>query len=302
MHHDQLEVTAEAVAALVADQFPEWAHLSVSPVPSHGTVHLLFRLGEDLVARLRMQEGSPEEAYAAVAAEQAAARRLLGRVPVRTPEPVATGTPGPGYPLPWSVYRWLPGTVAGEHLADSEGLGRDLAAFVAAVREIDTGGQVFDRAGRGGRLTDVDGYVDDCLAQDTTPFVAAHLRRLWERLRLTSRTEADTMTHGDLMPGNLLLDQGRLSAVIDVATVGPADPALDLQPAWNLLAGDGRAAFRAALCVGDEQWQRGMGWAYAQAIGCLDYYRATNPVMSQTAVRTLRALLEDDAHVSHVTA
>lgn len=294
MHDDQLEVTTQDVAGLVAAQFPQWAGLPVTEVPSHGTVHLLFRVGDGLVARLPMQAVDPVLAGAEVAAEQDAARQLLGRVPVATPEPVAIGAPGPGYPLPWSVYRWLPGSTADDAVAGEAGFGTDLARFVAAVRGLDTGGRTFDRRGRGGRLTDVDDYVDRCLSRDTTPFAAADLRTTWDRLRGTRRCEADVMTHGDLMPGNLLVTQGRLSAVIDVGMLGPADPALDLQPAWNLLTGNGRSGFRDALGTDPDEWDRGKGWAFAQAIGCLDYYRVTNPVMSQTAVRTLAALLADE--------
>jgi aminoglycoside phosphotransferase (APT) family kinase protein len=296
MHTDQLEVSTRDVEALVAEQFPQWSHLPVTRVPSHGTVHLLFRLGDDLVARLPMQVGDPQTAYAALAAEQRAARLLLGRVPVATPEPVAMGAPSPAYPPPWAVYRWLPGTLAYDvpDAAASPGLGTDLAAFVVAVRALETGGRTFDRDGRGGRLTDVDDYVDRCLSRDTTPFAAADLSVVWARLRVTRRCEADVMTHGDLMPGNLLLRQKRLSAVIDVGMLGPADPALDLQPAWNLLTGNGRSAFRDALGTAADEWDRGKAWAFAQAIGCLDYYRVSNPVMSQTAVRTLAALLDDE--------
>jgi Phosphotransferase enzyme family len=34
------------------------------------------------------------------------------------------------------------------------------------------------------------------------------------------------MTHGDLIPGNVLVSNGRLSGIIDVGGLGPADPAL----------------------------------------------------------------------------
>ena len=44
----------------------------------------------------------------------------------------------------------------------------------------------------------------------------------------------------------------------------------------------------------DDEWERGKGWALAQAIGCLAYYRETNPTMSRTAHRTLTALLADE--------
>ena len=67
--------------------------------------------------------------------------------------------------------------------------------------------------------------------------------------------------HGDLLPGNLLVVDGRLSAVIDFGGLNVGDPACDLQPAWNVFAGDSRARFRAELEVDDASWLRGRGWA-----------------------------------------
>jgi aminoglycoside phosphotransferase (APT) family kinase protein len=95
----------------------------------------------------------------------------------------------------------------------------------------------------------------------------------------------------ELEPGNLLAQNGRLAGVIDVGTFTVADPAIDLAPAWNLLDAETRTAFRTALGSDDDEWRRGMGWSFAQAIGCLWYYVETNPVMSRTAHHTLTALL-----------
>jgi aminoglycoside phosphotransferase (APT) family kinase protein len=94
------------------------------------------------------------------------------------------------------------------------------------------------------------------------------------------------------MPGNLLAKNRRLAGVIDVGTFTVSDPAMDLQPAWNLLDPTARAAFRTALGSDDAEWRRGMAWSFAQAIGCLWYYVETNPVMSRTAHHTLTALLK----------
>ena len=118
------------------------------------------------------------------------------------------------------------------------------------------------------------------------------LAKLWDRLRDTPRTDPDVWTHGDLMPGNMLAVDNKLTGIIDVGQLGVADPALDLQPAWNFFDPTARAAFREALGCDDDEWNRGKGWALAQAIGCLWYYRQTNPVMSQTAHHTLQALLD----------
>ena len=297
MHPDEIQLTAQTAKTLVEDQFPQWRDLVIRPVTSHGTVNHLFRLGEDLVLRFPLQRGDAEEKRAWLEAEAAAARRLLGAVPVPTPEPVAIADPGHDYPLPWAVYRWLPGTEAGTAgVADSTAFAHDLATFVTALRAMDPEGRAFHGRGRGGLLPSQDDYVATSLARSRGLIDVDALRRLWARLRETPRPDVpDAWTHGDLMPGNLLAADGRLCAVIDVGGLSPADPALDLMPAWNLMDQPGRLAFRAALDADDAEWDRGKGWAFAQAIGCLYYYRTTNPVMSETARGTLESLLVDAA-------
>ena len=262
-------------------------------VTSHGTVNALYRIGSHLVARLPIQGGDLETRRAELAGEIEAAHRLLAVSPFATPEPVATGEPDDDYPLPWGVYRWITGTVA-DHTdaAGSRRFAEQLAGFVHAVRSLPTEGRTFHGTRRGGLLSQHDPYVANGLRRSRGMIDTEALATLWTRLRETPRHHPDTWTHGDLMPGNLLVHDGNLTGVIDVGQLGVADPALDLQPAWNLLDRDARDAYRRALGCDDEEWDRGKGWAFAQAIGCLWYYRDTNPVMSQTAHRTLRALLD----------
>ena len=290
-----MHLTAEQAATVIGRQFPEWRGLPVRPVSSTGTVNLLFRLGDDLVARFPLEPGDVDEKRAWLEREQGAARLLIGRLPVPTPEPVSLGEPDDVFPQPWEVHRWLPGTpVYDADVAASPAFARDLGGVVLALRAIDTGGRTFIGEHRGGRLADHDesvaAYLDDAERMIDT----GALRALWARLRETPRDEPDVTTHGDLMPGNLLVADGRLAAVIDVGMAGPADPALDLQPAWNLLEEGARTIFRATVGSADDEWDRGKGWALAQAIGCLAYYRDTNPTMSRTAHRTLTALLADE--------
>jgi aminoglycoside phosphotransferase (APT) family kinase protein len=296
MHDGQILVTEEQVAELVAAQFPRWKELQVRACPSDGTENALFRIGDDLVARFPLLGDDPRSKLGEVRREIDAARRIADATRVPTPRFAALGEPGPHYPLPWSVYHWIPGTtatVAG--VRDSAAFAEDLAGFVLEVRGLDTEGRVFDRQGRGGVLGDHDDYVADCLDRSRDLIDTRALAGLWERLRRTPRTEPDTWTHGDLMPGNLLADGGRLAGVIDVGQAGVADPALDLQPAWNHFGPAAREAFRLALGADDDAWDRGKGWAFAQAVGCLWYYVESNPVMSDLARTTLLALLEDEA-------
>jgi aminoglycoside phosphotransferase (APT) family kinase protein len=292
MHAGQLSVTVELVEGLVREQFPEWSGLAVRSVSSHGTVNALFRIGDDLVARLPILPGDVATIRAELEDEAEAARRLRRISPYPTPEPIAIGAPGLDYPQPWSVYSWIDGTIAYDaDVAGSTAFAEDLASFVLALRAEPTEGRVFAGSWRGGVLTSQDEYVADGLERSRGLIDVDGLARLWANLRTTPRTEPDAWTHRDLMPGNLLVKDGRLAGVIDVGTFTVSDPAMDLQPAWNLLDPTARAAFRTALGSDDDEWRRGMGWSFAQAIGCLWYYVETNPVMSRTAHHTLTALL-----------
>jgi aminoglycoside phosphotransferase (APT) family kinase protein len=101
------------------------------------------------------------------------------------------------------------------------------------------------------------------------------------------------MTHGDLIPGNVLVRDGRLAGVIDVGGLGPADPALDLVGAWHLLAVAPRQLFRAALACDELEWERGKAWAFQQSMGAVWYYRQTNPAMSLMGRRTLDRIMAE---------
>ena len=287
MHPGQLDVAPETVRRLVARQFPQWRELPLRAVRTQGTVNALFRLGDDLVARLPLVAATTR---AALEAEAAAAAELHGRTRFATPEPVAIGEPGPGYPMPWSVQTWLPGTVATPD-GQSEAFAHDLAEFIEGVRAIDTRGRTFAGDNRGGHLPDHDAWMETCLRSSEGLLDVPPLRRLWAAFRELPREGGDVMTHGDLIPGNLLVDGGRLAGVIDVGGLGAADPALDLVAAWHLLEPGPREAFRADLRCGDLEWARGAAWAFEQAMGVAWYYVETNPPMSHMGRRTLERLI-----------
>ena len=104
--------------------------------------------------------------------------------------------------------------------------------------------------------------------------------------------------HGDLLPLNLLVEQGRLIAVIDFGCLGVGDPACDLQVAWNLLSIETRDVFRSMLQVDDAMWERGRGWALSVGLIALPYYQSTNPVLASISQRTIHEVLADYEHVA----
>ncbi|MET8549457.1 aminoglycoside phosphotransferase family protein [Micromonospora zamorensis] len=294
MHADQLDVSAEVVSALVAEQFPEWRALPVCPLPSTGTVNALFRLGAEIVVRFPLQPTADPELRAELLREQEHARLLGPHLPVAVPEPLGLGEPGGGYPGPWTAYRWIPGVpIHPGRFGDLDAFARDLPGVVTALHAIDTGGRAWPGFGRGRPLAAQDADVRSALASSGQLTDTARLAEVWERCRAIPRYQvADVWIHADLMPGNLLVRDGRLAAVIDFETAGVGDPAVDLMPAWNLFDVGSRETYRRALGVDDATWERGRGWALAQAINALPYYVETNLVMAAIARRTLRAVLD----------
>lgn len=229
MHDDQLLVTVEVVRDLVAEQFPEWRELSIEAVTSPGTVNAIFRIGDRLAARLPLRVGEVDETRRLLEAGVAAARELLGQIPFATPEPIALGEPAVDYPLPWSIQTWLPGvTGAADDPGDSFAFAHDLARLVRSLWTIDPRGRTFRDGNRGGDLRRHDPWMEVCFEHSGELLDVERLRSMWTELRELPRIKRDVMSHGDLIPGNVLIGDDRLVGVLDVGGFGPADPSLDL--------------------------------------------------------------------------
>lgn len=295
MHADQLTVSPQTVRVLVDKQFPEWQGMQIRSVFAAGTVNAIFRIGDQFAARFPLKSGDIGSTRRWLRAEATAARELAGRTRFPTPEPVALGEPGAGYPLPWSVQTWLTGAVAtDEDPGESVAFAHDLAEFVRGVRAIDTHGRTFSGQGRGGELRSHDAWMQTCFGRSERLLDVATLRRMWGVMRELPRGAAgDVMSHCDLIPGNVLVSDGRLAGVIDVGGLGPADPAVDLVGAWHLLDAGPRRVFRDDLGCDDLEWARGRAWAFQQAMGVVWYYVDSNPVMSRMGLRTIERIMAD---------
>ncbi|MEV4393891.1 aminoglycoside phosphotransferase family protein [Nonomuraea sp. NPDC049607] len=287
MHADEADIDEALVRRLLAAQFPRWAGLPLRRFPSSGTVNAVFRLGDDLAVRLpRVGNGVGD-----VAKERRWLPLLVPALPVPIPSVLGQGSPGEGFPWPWSVCRWLDGEnpEAGA-LSDAEALAADVAAFVAALREVDPAGA--PDAYRGGPLARLDDATRAAIGELDGLIDTAAATAAWkEALSAPGWQGGPVWVHADLMPGNLLVRDGRLSGVIDWGTLGAGDPACDLIPAWNLLPPAAREVFRAALGVDDATWARGRGRALSMALIQLPYYKDTNPAMAANARHVIREVL-----------
>ena len=263
------DITAAVAAALVAEQFPEWADLAVVPVALDGWDNTTFRLGEALSVRLP----SAGAYVVQVEKEQRWLPILARHLPLRIPEPVAMGQPGSGFPRPWSIYRWIDGEPASvDRVADVTAFATDLAGFLAALYTIDArngppaGKHSFFRGGP------LDTY--DAQSRESLRLLGGEIDRdaateVWDAAVASLWDRSPVWVHGDVTASNLLVADGRLRAVIDFGCAAVGDPACDLVMAWTFFTDAGRSAFRRGLPLDDGTWARGRGWALWKALTTL---------------------------------
>jgi aminoglycoside phosphotransferase (APT) family kinase protein len=291
MHADEVETDVALVRRLIGAQFPQWARLPIKRVDSYGTDHAIYRLGEELSARLPRIGGATGQA----AKEAHWLPRLAPHLPLALPRQVAMGHAAEGYPYDFAICTWLSGENGHGRIDDMDQAALDLAAFIKALRRIDTSGAPERRfGGRGGPLSEGDEDVRGRIAELGDRIDGAAALRSWqESLDAEPWAGEDVWLHGDLLPGNLIVHGGKLTGVIDWGCLCVGDPACDLIPAWNLFTGSSRARFREALGADDACWLRARGRTLRQAVNALPYYWDTNPGMVRQASHALAEVLAD---------
>ncbi|MFF0270086.1 aminoglycoside phosphotransferase family protein [Kribbella sp. NPDC004536] len=259
-------IDADLVRRLVAQQFPQWADLPVTPVKVDGWDNRTYRLGTDLTARLP----TAESYVAAVAKEHTWLPRLAPQLPVEIPSAVALGKPAFSYPHPWAIRRWISGETASvESVRDLHVFARSIAEFILALQSADaTGGPLAGAHSfyRGAALQHYHDETIDALASLKERINADLAGEVWEAALTTTWERPPVWFHGDISHGNLLVRDGRLSAVIDFGTSGIGDPACDLVIAYTFFSGRSRAIFRETVAQDEAVWARARGWALWKAL------------------------------------
>ncbi|WP_240507039.1 aminoglycoside phosphotransferase family protein [Thermoactinospora rubra] len=286
-------IDAALVKRLIAAQFPQWSHLPVTPVEVDGWDNRTYRLGAEMTVRLPTAPGY----VPAVDKEDRWLPRLAPSLPVAVPTIVARGAPGDGYPFPWSVRGWIEGeTAARARIDDMTRFAVSVAEFILALQRCDaTGGP---QAGehswyRGASPAHYDDETRRCLAALEGRVDTGRAAAVWEAALAAEWHGAPVWFHGDIAPGNLLVADGKLVAVIDFGTSGVGDPACDLVIAWGMFEGESREAFRHAVGQDEGTWARARGWALWKALLVLTQHIDTDPERAAGLRREIDEILAD---------
>lgn len=285
-----MEISVDVVRDLLVEQFPEWADLPIRAVTPQGNDNRSFRLGEKLLVRLPSAEGYVPQ----VAREEKWLPYLAHRLPLPIPEVVASGCASQTFPFPWSVRRYLVGEVAAvAEVADEMQFAEDLGGFLHTLQCVDaTDGPLAgsENCFRGCEVTVYQGETYQCLSDLSDDLPTEKLRLLWEEGSSTLWTRHPVWLHGDVNPMNLLVNSGRLSAVIDFGIMAVGDPACDLVIAWTFFGKRARQVFFEAVGADTETIWRGRCWAIWKALIDWD---SEHPYFREQARHTIAAILDE---------
>ncbi len=290
----KIDIDVDLVRHLVKTQFPKWAELKIKPVRFSGCDNRTFHLGENMSVRL-----PSEECYTPQAAkEQTWLPILAPYLPLPIPQLLAQGEPDHIFPWKWGIYHWIEGEAANINLIKNlDEFAKMLAQFLLSLYHVDpTGGPVAGKHNffRGVPLSTYDGETRIAIEALQNEVDTNLAEEIWNVALTSTYRETPVWFHGDIVSDNLIVKEGRLSAVIDFGCCGIGDPSCDLTIAWTFFFGTSREVFKTELNTDNASWSRGRGWGLWKALITLQEFKnKTNKGVVNNAKNTINAVFKD---------
>lgn len=263
-----MEITTEIVKRLIKEQFPQWQELCIRPVAKGGNDNRTFHLGDKMTVRLP----SGKNYAAQVEKENRWLPYLQEHLDYPVSKPIAAGKPTDYYPFPWSVNLWVEGSTLLECPAiDKKLFAKELSEALKKLQAIDCqGGPEAGRHNffRGGDLKVYQQETINALKALENRLPVKELRVIWDACISESYTGKNVWVHGDVAPGNILLQNNRFYGMIDFGILGTGDPACDYAMAWTYFDEESRPIFLAGLA--DDMIARARGWVLWKALITFD--------------------------------
>lgn len=289
------DIDIKLVQELVSKQFPEWASFDISTLScGGGWDNRSFRLGKDKLLRLpSAQDYAPQ-----VEKEHQYLDFLASHLPLKIPQPLAIGEPEKGlYPWKWGVYRWIEGErLSRSTVTNIEVLAKDLAMFLSALYSINP--KIGPRVGkenfyRGASPIIYQKEFKQALLRISNSFNKTKLLKIWEEACESIWEGNGVWIHGDISPDNLLVNNGKLCAVIDFGLMAIGDPSCDLVISWNFFEEKERLIFQNCLSFDKYCWQRAKAWALWKAVITLAGISSVDNTDSKRAEKIVYEIIKE---------
>ena len=286
----EVRIDTALVAALIREQFPQYAGRRLQHFAS-GWDNVMLQLGSDLLVRLPRRK----VAVRLVEREQRWLPLLARRLPIPVSQPIHAGQPSAQYPWPWSITRLLPGLGA-DHSAPHADEASRLGAFLKALHQPAPDDAPANPV-RGVPLAMRASAVAERMArlEQTNEGVSPDLLTVWRDALAAPSPPGRHWLHGDLHPGNILVQGRRIVAVIDWGDMCGGDVATDLAALWMLFDRPARQrALGAYGGVDPATLKRAKGWAVFFGVVLLDTSLVDDARQAEVGAATLARVTADE--------
>lgn len=284
-----MEISVAIPKKLIKEQFPQWQELKIYPVAKSGHDNRTFHLGNTMSIRLP----SGHEYAKQVEKENRWLPYLQEHLDYPISKPIAIGKPTSYFPFPWSINQWIEGITLFEcPNINQKQLAKELATALKKLQMIDccngpeAGQHNFFRGG------DLKVYEDQTLKALKTlenRLPVKQLKNIWDTCTSKKYTEKNVWVHGDIAPGNILIQNNSFHGIIDFGILGTGDPACDYAMAWTYFNKEARKIFLENLP--SDMINRAKGWALWKA---LITYDDENIDFKQNARHTINVILNEE--------
>jgi aminoglycoside phosphotransferase (APT) family kinase protein len=267
MSEKTFDISLALVKKLIAQQFPEFANLTIQSVKIQGHDNRTFRLGPNMSIRMP----TAKDYALKVPKEQVLLPQLKAHLTTAIPIPLKMGQPSIDYPFNFSIYQWIEGESANEIQIDDKGLehlASTLAQFLKELQSIHTADGPkpgLHNWWRGAHISVYDKQARFQIEKLKDIIDSRKALALWENALKLKWQNQPVWIHGDFASGNILIKNGKLSGIIDFGGLGIGDPACDLVIAWTFLRGKSREIFKQKIDLDNDTWVRAQAWCLWKA-------------------------------------
>lgn len=286
----EINIDSALVFDLLTEQHSDLNHLPIQFIAS-GWDNAIFRLGDRLCIRL------PRRKIAAklIEQEQTWLPIIASRLAISVPTPYRLGKPTANYPWCWSILPWFSGVTA-EEVPLNSNQAKKFGSFLRSLH-LPAPPDAPLNPFRGVPLQHRADAIEDRIRRlkSTTNLITSKIENIWYEALNTPIDITARWLHGDLHPGNILVENGEICGIIDWGDLTSGDVATDLASIWMLFPE--RDVRHRAIAeyshISNSTLQRAKGWAIYFGIILLDVGLCDCPQQATIGARTLRCVAED---------
>lgn len=225
----EVEINLSIVRQLIDIQFPQYRDQEISFLDS-GWDNENYRLGSDYIIRLPRRS----TAIPLLENEITWLPRIKDALPINIPAPIHVGQSIASYPWQWSIIPWNDGKNGCKVLPnDNEVI--VLADFLKALHQH----QPQDAPYNDHRCLPLSDKSSEVISKinrlkDTSALVDDRLLELWNQAINEPVSTKQSLIHGDMHPRNIIINDGKLKAIIDWGDITFGDVAPDVASFWML--------------------------------------------------------------------